>query len=285
MPPSIGQMCFGGNAMAGSWHEPSDRSPDALRRVFGRNLRELSRRCVSISQLCRDLGINRTQFNRYLNGEAFPRPDILSKICTYFEVDARILLEPLEALSRPPELPSWASIGAVLKATAVRPVDRDILPDGLYLHYRRSYFVGDALSSSMVKINRDAGGNVRVRGFISRGVADGLGVGTSARMRRLHGVIFAQNVGFAYITTLDQLPVMALGGMEPRYLGHERFYFGSTISTQDVMTPSPVLMERVEATPRATLAARHKIGTFPRSKYPALVRGFFDRYTPFPLTY
>ena len=66
-------------------------SPAELRSMLGANLRRLTRGAVSISALCRDLGINRTQFNRYLAGESFPRPDVLHRICSFFDVDARIL--------------------------------------------------------------------------------------------------------------------------------------------------------------------------------------------------
>ena len=71
-------------------------SPREIYGVFSVNLQELiSRKSVSVSQACRDLGINRTQFNRYLSGQASPRPDVLHKICAYFQTDARILLTPL----------------------------------------------------------------------------------------------------------------------------------------------------------------------------------------------
>ena len=74
------------------------RSPAELRSMFGENLRRLSRRYPSISELSRQLGINRTQYNRYLSGESFPRPDVLDKICRFFEVDARILLDPVDEI-------------------------------------------------------------------------------------------------------------------------------------------------------------------------------------------
>ena len=64
--------------------------------MFGANLRSLSKDYVSVSELSRQLGINRTQFNRYLAGESFPRPDVLARICGFFKVDARMLLEPVE---------------------------------------------------------------------------------------------------------------------------------------------------------------------------------------------
>ncbi len=74
------------------------RSPEELRDMFGANLKRLAQSYPSVSELCRQLGINRTQFNRYLLGESFPRPDVLDRICRFFDVDARILLKPLDEI-------------------------------------------------------------------------------------------------------------------------------------------------------------------------------------------
>ena len=67
--------------------------------IFAENLRILTSGQRSVSELCRELGVNRTQFNRYLSGQASPRPEVLNRICDYFGVDARVLLEPLSALT------------------------------------------------------------------------------------------------------------------------------------------------------------------------------------------
>ena len=61
-----------------------DRSPADIRAVFSPNLKELMGAPPNVSALCRELSLNRTQFNRYLAGESFPRPDILQKICIHF---------------------------------------------------------------------------------------------------------------------------------------------------------------------------------------------------------
>ena len=63
--------------------------------VFGQNLRKLCTSRPSIAAVCRDLDINRVQFNRYMSGHSFPKPNVLEKICTYFQVDSRIILEKL----------------------------------------------------------------------------------------------------------------------------------------------------------------------------------------------
>ncbi|GGH60816.1 hypothetical protein GCM10011341_33420 [Frigidibacter albus] len=72
--------------------------------MFGHNLRQMVAREPTVADLCRRLGSNRSQFNCHLQGEAFPRPDILHRICAHFGVDARILLEPL-ATQRPAPAP------------------------------------------------------------------------------------------------------------------------------------------------------------------------------------
>lgn len=69
-------------------------SPTQLRQTFGLNLRALIGE-QSVSAFSRAIKMNRTQINRYLACEAWPRPDVLHRICSHFGVDARILLEPL----------------------------------------------------------------------------------------------------------------------------------------------------------------------------------------------
>jgi len=75
----------------------SNAAPE-IRSIFSSNLRQLCDNYGPISQLSSELGINRTQFNRYLSGNSFPRPDVLFRICNFFGLDARILLEPLDSL-------------------------------------------------------------------------------------------------------------------------------------------------------------------------------------------
>ena len=55
------------------------RSPADIRAVFSQNLKELMGASPNVPALCRELSLNRTQFNRNLASESFPRPDILQK--------------------------------------------------------------------------------------------------------------------------------------------------------------------------------------------------------------
>lgn len=108
------------------------RTPAELRSMFGANLRRLADRYPSVSQMCRQLGINRTQFNRYLLGESFPRPDVLDRMCRFFDVDARILLMPLDTF--PSQAPDAAPPDGLTQFLTpwLKGAPTAMLPDGFY---------------------------------------------------------------------------------------------------------------------------------------------------------
>ena len=54
--------------------------------AFTENLRFACATRPSISQICRDIGINRQQFNRYISGEARPSAHNLGRIAAFFGV-------------------------------------------------------------------------------------------------------------------------------------------------------------------------------------------------------
>lgn len=61
---------------------------------LSRNLRLLCGYSRSISDVCREIGINRQQFTKYLNGSARPSTRNMRRICDYFGVEEDELLVP-----------------------------------------------------------------------------------------------------------------------------------------------------------------------------------------------
>jgi transcriptional regulator with XRE-family HTH domain len=57
-----------------------------VREVFAQNLRTLCDTQPSIASVCREMGINRQQFARYLGGKGLPNTANLEKICNYFGI-------------------------------------------------------------------------------------------------------------------------------------------------------------------------------------------------------
>lgn len=177
-------------------HKPS-RSPSELRNMFGANLRVLSRKYASISDLSRRLGINRTQFNRYLSGESFPRPDVLDRICTFFNVDARILLEPVEQAKADTQLLNSPYLSDFLGKNAIS-VPEESFPSGFYRFSRRSFTDSSQFIVGLCQIHRN-GGQTFVRGFEAKEAMRQQGLSTTHSAREFRGFALRQEEGVALI--------------------------------------------------------------------------------------
>lgn len=171
------------------------RTPAQLRSMFGSNLRRLATGYSSVSALARDLGINRTQFNRYLSGESFPRPDVLARICDFFSVDARILLEPADRIT-PGSGPISSEFLHDFMGPTIQPVSEESLPSGFYQFARRSFVRSDQFVRGLVLIKRD-GTNTFLRGFEPKVAMAMQGIPADARAREYRGFIMQIEDGFA----------------------------------------------------------------------------------------
>lgn len=173
------------------------RSPTELRSMFGENLRRLSRGHSSVSDLSRKLGINRTQFNRYLSGESFPRPDVLERICTYFEVDARILLEPVADIPRGGQILTGPELGAFFGA-GLDAVTEQAFPGGFYRFSRRSFVSDSQYVLGVVLVYRSRG-RTFLRGYEAREAMQQQGLSGSPANREFRGFVTRQDDGVAML--------------------------------------------------------------------------------------
>ena len=60
---------------------------DVTRQQFASNLREACSTRASISEVCREVGVNRQQFNRYIHGQALPSAHNRLRIAQVFDVE------------------------------------------------------------------------------------------------------------------------------------------------------------------------------------------------------
>ena len=133
-------------------------------RVFGENLRLLGKTRPSNASVCRDLDINRVQFNRYMSGHSFPKPNVLQQICDYFLVDLRIYLEPLtpDDLERVRRGQSQSALQAqpsylhqavdYFERGIALTVSQSELPDGIHCFWRRSFTELETASCNLISI-------------------------------------------------------------------------------------------------------------------------------------
>jgi transcriptional regulator with XRE-family HTH domain len=226
-------------------HVPSSafpvEDPAKLRGMFGRNLRVLVSSYRSVAALCREIGVNRTQFNRYLSGESFPRPDVLHRICQYFGVDARILLEPVENLA--PSVRDLLNHPELEGFFGAEPLDvpEAGFPSGFYRFTRRSFLDASRLVLGLVHIKR-LDGYTLLRGFEPREALrlQGLSIAPRARISGPHSAPTGRCHGLGqspqYPVVFLQLPEPAIV-LPPEYLGrvchanHPRNRFGPAGNT------------------------------------------------------
>ncbi|MBY6166134.1 helix-turn-helix domain-containing protein [Pseudooceanicola nitratireducens] len=172
--------------------------PAGIRNIFGANLRQLSSQYPSIAGLCRELGINRTQYNRYLSGESFPRPDVLHRICEFFSKDARILLEPVDAIpDGNSELLNHPSIREFLGQNSTN-VPEETVPSGLYRFSRRSFVDDTVAMMGMLLVFREDGYTF-LRGYEAKDAMEQQGLPTTGPAREFRGIFLLQEEGVANI--------------------------------------------------------------------------------------
>ncbi|MBM1814570.1 helix-turn-helix domain-containing protein [Pseudosulfitobacter pseudonitzschiae] len=172
-----------------------DKSPAELRNMLGANLRHLAQNFPSISALSRQLGVNRTQFNRYLAGESFPRPDVLARICTFFDVDARILLSPVAEIGTDDRNLSDPYLQDFLNDAAVN-VPETLFPSGFYRFSRRSFIDQNKFIVGLVHVVRK-NGSTFIRGFEPREAFTDQGLPQDSRTREYRGLVIRQDDGIA----------------------------------------------------------------------------------------
>ena len=173
------------------------RSPAELRDMFGANLRLLAKQYRSVSDLSRQLGINRTQFNRYLSGESFPRPDVLDRICDFFDVDARILLEPAENLSGHSDVLTDPYLMDFVGARVHNIPERNF-PNGFYQFSRQSFTDENKFVTGLVYVFRKSG-HTFVRGYENRISMRHQGLPVDSPTREYRGYVTAHEDGVAAI--------------------------------------------------------------------------------------
>ena len=192
--------------------------------MFGANLRQLARAYPSISELSRQLGINRTQFNRYLAGESFPRPDVLARICDFFNIDARVLLEPVSALASParsldgPELAAY--VGAGIK------LGEDAFPSGFYRFSRRSFMAPDKFLVGLIRVWRNNDDTCLIRGFEAREAIQQQGLSASASMREFRGICLRMESGVGILASRRQTTSASFNFLHPVVSFENNFWTG-----------------------------------------------------------
>ncbi|RKF15161.1 XRE family transcriptional regulator [Roseovarius spongiae] len=258
--------------------------PAQLRQIFGRNLRRLSSNYPSIAELCRDLKINRTQFNRYLSGESFPRPDVLHRICSFFDVDARILLEPVEALrTAHQDLLRHPALHGFFGREPIE-VSPNLLPDGFYRFMRRSFIDEAQFVVGLVYVFREDDYTF-LRGYEPRGALRGQGLSTDPRDREYRGIALRQEEGVMIVVTHRNAMAASFNFLAPETSFQSNLWIGYVTRTvREKVTgirATRMIYEHLGRNTPAILATARESGLVDRDKVPPFHAKLLQPDTPF----
>ncbi|MFK7875434.1 MAG: helix-turn-helix domain-containing protein [Paracoccaceae bacterium] len=248
-----------------------NKSPAELRNMFGANLRYLADTYPSISELSRQLGINRTQFNRYLAGESFPRPDILARICDFFDVDARVLLEPVDGLMATgshlngPELNDYLGSGA----TPPEP----LFPNGFYRFTRLSFLSPERYVVGLVRVWRNTSGQCFVRGFEAREAMRQQDLPMTAELREFRGAVLQVENGIGSIITRRHAMTASFNFLHPVASFENNFWSGyvtrTVPETLEAARVTRLVYEHLGTSLQRALSVGRKAGLADESEVPS----------------
>jgi transcriptional regulator with XRE-family HTH domain len=211
-------------------------SPAQLRQIFGTNLRKLCQSRRSVSAVSRDLGINRTQFNRYLSGESFPRLDVLYLICKYFSTDARILLEQHNAqLNDECTLLTHSEIKAFYTPDPTC-VERSVLSSGLY-RFARPSFADSTIFIQVLSLVYRVKQPTFIRGLKATGSTPRVARGKHRQAREWRGFLIRQDCGISGLISGKDSGVQSYMFLTPQLNEQPNFWLGyCTQSTAESVT-------------------------------------------------
>lgn len=264
------------------------RSPQEIRAILSENLKQLVSREPSVSQLCRDLDINRSQFNRYLSGEAYPRPDILEKICAHFDTDARILHRSLDELAEDRRSRLSDEVDFTAFIARIRGFDHLHMADGYYRFVRPSPLLPNQATVSLLLLRSVADGSKRVTAAIPQYGLYGIGgIGPKRKWteRRLRGFAFQHVEGASFL--LAGLPgrLLQICYFSGSYLAVGTVYTGYTAFTH---TPNhrraqilPALLEFAGPRLADGVRVRRICGPYPYGDLSDFERDYFETWNPF----
>ena len=256
--------------------------------IFGKNLRLLCKGRGSISQVAGDLGISRVQMNRILNGESFPKPGLLNRICDMFDVDGRILLQPLADVrqSASGNLPNNKAAQNALDFAmfgndfVVGQEIAHLLPDGLFLSIRKTEGTDDYFSVVMAQMKSIDGKRV-IKGYLPPGEGMRRRDLGPFRLREFRGIGLTTAKGIVVLWSSLQ-PTLTLGATfySFRYFASNRLLPGYRVvftdKTMAELKLAPMVLEPIEPTYKAILSAGRLVGVRRGDELPQKYMTYFN---------
>jgi len=251
-----------------------------LREVFRLKLRFAVEKVGSIKAACALIGVNRTQFNRYLGGQSMPRPELLFQFCEKLSLPMEWFFDPSEDFATSLSEHQFGKEMSQMVQGHLFRVSEEMMPDGFYLLWKGMFEAPWPYECLLVQVCTVNGVKIMRLNLIRRLKA--AGVLEKIERDRLHiNMMVMRSVNGINLTSMEgklnhvrsifvrpSAPGL-VGGSTVSFLGAGiSGSFGGAVRSSLV----PVMIEQVYPTTKEVLTAARSVRGYEESDLPPHIR-------------
>jgi transcriptional regulator with XRE-family HTH domain len=172
----------------------------------------------SVNAISELVGVNRTQFSRYLSGKSMPRPEILYHLSMRLDVPMEWFFTPItETISKTSVLKFGTSMGELVRGRNFEMSD-DVLPDGFYLLWKGMFSQKHMAEAFICRVTK-ASGIKQIKMCVRRSLAkDEIVEGLSSKERFQNGVVIKSSERALILFSESKFNIISAGYLQKAYL-------------------------------------------------------------------
>lgn len=258
--------------------------PSELREIFRKKLRFAVNMVGSVNKACALIGVNRTQFNRYLSGQSMPRPELLYKFCQQLSLPMEWFFDQSKDFAA--SLSEHELGGQLRQMVAGHKfrISEEMMPDGFYLLWKKMFDASWPYDAALctVKTRNDVKTlkvNIfrRLKAFDEDNVYDRSVFNIEFALFRSANGIFLMSIEGEH----NHVRTFFIRLRAPVLAGHSRLIFSGVglngafggLAKNSLV---PVALERVPPTMPAVLAAGRTVSGYQPENVPRHIKAILD---------
>ncbi|MBI1492939.1 helix-turn-helix domain-containing protein [Halocynthiibacter styelae] len=264
-------------------NEGTQSDPAAIRQTICDRLRVVSEMVGSVSAFADEVGVNRTQLSRYLNGQSIPRPEFLVRVSSVYNLPLNWLMVPHE--DPDVSLSEHQLSGDLHRMFARRhfQLNENLLPSGLYMFWKglfqqpgryEGYMASVKLNNGVAKVRTIMIKNLRRYGILEKSdPIDHVCLGVGVKSHSGINISFSDSVANVMATSF-LLPASPL-----RFRSNDTYSGFMSLSYtpgRDQLNWVPCVMELLPANVSDVLAAARRSGVYDKGELPEEIQHQID---------
>ena len=229
------------------------------------------------------IGVNRTQFSRYLSGKSMPRPEVLYQLSVQLGLPLEwFFSSDVTSTSETAVLQFGNAMAELVRGRNFQIMD-DVVQDGLYLLWKGMFNSASGAEALMCSVNSYAGVKkikLSVRRILAEdGVIDGLPI----EHHFINGVMFKSSEGVLSLFSESRFNIMWAGYMQKAYLKQSRGLDENLIGVLTNYRPAgrnavslvPLVLEKISDKVGGVLGAARRSTRYCAEDIPPHIQTYF----------